>query len=126
LKEISVQVPDLASYVLHEGESTLQTRLGADFGRALGPSAATSMLRSSVGISIACLWWNPSLLHTSRLGNSNPWEFYKLQAILIAVRAFGIYFLLPDRISGIDAHTVAAIHAIALAFDLVVSCYRRP
>ena len=92
---------------------------------ALGKAIAiknTSLLAStSASIGIGCIWWNPTMFHDSHQGTANRWEFYKLQAILMAVRIIAIYYLQSESSNSLNASSVAAVHTIVLTFDLVVS-----
>jgi hypothetical protein len=79
---------------------------------------------AALGLGLVSLWWNPcaaAKLHgrPGRIVGLN--EYWKLQLILNVVRLLAWYALRYGRISQFDTSTLNAIHAVMLAFNLVVS-----
>ncbi|KAG8631094.1 hypothetical protein KVT40_000234 [Elsinoe batatas] len=72
-----------------------------------------ALVQYSLGVALAMLWWNPTLLRLRGVRTTNKISFYTVQVAILAFRATAWWYLREQH--GLDLQTTKAAHALSLA-----------
>ena len=88
--------------------------------------AARPLVGGATLLAFLSIWWNPTMGRRTTARARGLVEFYQIQTVLLLVRLLNWYLFREGTELHIDHVLARAIHAVMLAFNIVVSVLRLP